>query len=220
VIFPTSSIARKYVMGIAGLVWTFFVLGHMLGNMTIFLGPEAYNAYGHAIVSNKPLLYGTEAALILGLLTHVILGILLSRENRKAKPKKYAVAAQNKKKVSTASKTMIWQGSIILVFIIYHLITFKYGAEYLVTYDGVEMRDLHRLIVEVFQSPLYVLGYVLCLFILGFHLTHGFGSAFQSLGFNHPRYTPVVKTVSWFYGIVVAAGFIVQPLYVYFFHQG
>ena len=215
----SSSIARKYAMGIAGLVWTFFVLGHMLGNFFILGGAEAYNKYGHAIVSNKPLLYGTEAALILSILVHAILGVLLARENRKASPSKYHVAPKTKKG-SWAAKTMVWQGSLILAFVIYHLYTFKYGNIYYVTYDGVEMRDLHRLLIEVFAQPMYVVGYLISLVVLGFHLSHGFGSAFQSLGLNHPKYTPMVKTISWVYGIVVAGGFIIQPIYIYLLYKG
>ena len=216
----SSSIGRKYLMGIAGLVWTFFVLGHMLGNLLILVSPEAYNAYGHAIITNKPLLYATEAALLLSILVHAGLGIRLSLDNKKANPNKYSVSGGKAKAASFASKTMVWQGLLILAFVIYHLITFKYGEVYTVVYDGVEMRDLHRLIVEVFSSPLYVFGYIFCLILIGLHLSHGFGSAFQSLGFNHPKYTPTIKKISWIYGVIIAAGFIVQPLYVYFIHQG
>lgn len=218
--FIFSSIGRKYLMGIAGLVWTGFVLGHMLGNLTLFISPEAYNSYGHAIVSNKVLLYGTEAALIASLLVHVLVGISLSLQNKKAKPKAYASGGSAVKKASLASKTMIWQGLIILAFIIYHILTFKLGTEYWVSYNGIEMRDLHRLIIEVFQDPMYVFGYVFCLVLIGLHLSHGFGSAFQSLGLNHPKYTPLIKTLSWAYGVVVALGFIAQPLYVYFIYEG
>jgi len=215
-----SSIGRKYLMGIAGLVWTGFVLGHMLGNLTLFISAEAYNRYGHAIVTNKPLLYATEGALIGSILIHVIIGVWLTLQNKKANSGKYKVGGSAKKKASTASKTMIWQGSLLLAFIIYHIITFKLGTEYLINYDGVEMRDLHRLIVEVFQDPLYVFGYVFCLLLLGLHLSHGLGSAFQSVGFNHPRYTPLIKKASIAYGFVVALGFIAQPLYVYFIYEG
>lgn len=205
-------------MGLAGLGWTFFVFGHMAGNLLILYSAEAYNRYGHAIVSNKPLLYGTEAFLILCLLVHAGLGIKLSLENKKANPQKYATATGTQKKASVASKTMAYQGSIVLFFIIYHLMTFKYGPEYMVTYGGEEMRDLHRLVIEVFQSPVYVFGYLICLGLLGIHLSHGFSSAFQSIGFNHPRYTPLIKKAGLVYALVVAGGFIVQPLYVFLIH--
>jgi succinate dehydrogenase / fumarate reductase, cytochrome b subunit len=212
--FACSSIGKKMIMGVCGAVWAGFVFVHMAGNMLILLSAELYNRYGNAIVSNKPLLYTTEVILVGSVLVHAVLGILLALENRRAKPQKYAVAAQGEKRVSLASKTMAYQGSIILFFIIYHLITFKYGTEYLVTYNGVEMRDLHRLVVEVFQQPAYVVGYVVCLLLLGWHLSHGVSSVFQTLGLNHPRYQNRIKWIGCIYALVVAAGFISQPLYV------
>ena len=202
-------------MGFAGLVWTGFVAGHMAGNLLIFAGPEAFNRYGHAIVSNKPLLIGTEVALTLALVTHVILGILLTIQNKAAKPQKYAVGASKQKQPSTASKTMAIHGTIVLAFIIYHLITFKWGAYYEVTYGDETMRDLHRLVLEVFRDPKYVFGYIICLVLLGIHLSHGASSVFQSLGINHPSYTPIIKKAGWVYALVVSAGFISQPLYVF-----
>jgi succinate dehydrogenase / fumarate reductase, cytochrome b subunit len=204
-------------MAIAGAGWTLFVAGHMAGNLLIFAGPEAFNKYGHAIVSNKILLYGSEVVLSLCLIIHVILGIILTKENRNAKPNKYAINANEAKKASFASKTMAVHGTIILFFIIYHLITFKWGPVYYIEYAGVEMRDLYRLVVEVFSSPLYLVGYVVCLILLGIHLSHGASSIFQSLGINHPRYNKCIKKAGFTYALIVAAGFISQPIYVFFF---
>ena len=211
-----SSIGRKMIMGVCGGVWAGFVFGHMAGNMLIWVSPEAYNKYGHAIVSNKPLLWGTEAILLSTILIHIVLGVVLTIKNKGARKQKYAMTPSGEKKATSASRTMIFHGSILLFFIVYHLITFKYGVEYPVTYDGVEMRDLHRLIVEVFQNPLYIGGYIVCLLLLGWHLSHGVSSLFQSLGWNHPKYTPAIKCMSYGYAIVVTAGFISQPLYVMF----
>lgn len=209
-----SSIGRKMIMGVCGGVWALFVFGHMAGNMLILVSAEMYNKYGHAIVSNKPLLYGTEAILLGTVVFHVFLGIMLSLKNKSARSQKYAMIPSGEKKATTASRTMIYHGSILLFFIVYHLITFKYGTEYLITYDGVEMRDLHRLVIEVFQSPAYVIGYIICLLLLGWHLSHGVSSLFQTLGLNHPKYNPKVKLASCIYSVVVSAGFISQPLYV------
>ncbi len=215
--FLSSSIGKKYLMGIAGAGWTLFVLGHMAGNMLIFAGPEAFNRYGHAIVSNKILLYGTEAFLLVCLITHVTLGIILTLQNKKAKPKGYAESAVPKKRSQLASRTMALHGTIILIFIITHLNTFKYGKEYWVEYGGETMRDLHRLVIEVFSQPVYLVGYIVCLFLLGFHLSHGASSVFQSLGANHPKYNPAIKKAGLAYAIIVAVGFMSQPIYVYFF---
>lgn len=213
--FLRSSIGKKYLMGLAGAGWTLFVLGHMAGNMLIFAGPEAFNSYGHAIVSNKPLLIGTEVFLVVCLLIHVWMGVLLTLENKKAKPSKYAVSANSEKKSSTASAFMAAQGSLILAFIVIHINSIKFGKEYYITHSGVEMRDLYRLVVESFQSPLYTGFYVVALLLLGLHLSHGVSSIFQSLGFNHPRYTPMIKKAGWLYAIIVAGGFLSQPLYAF-----
>ncbi len=202
-------------MGITGLVWSGFVLSHMAGNMLIFVSAEAYNKYGHAIITN-PILPLAEAVLVLSLLLHAALGIKLSIENKRARPLGYAVLPKGEKRASFSSRTMAYTGSLILAFVILHIATFKYGTLYTVSYNGVEMRDLHRLIVEVFQSTGYVLWYVVSLVLLGFHLSHGFSSIFQSLGFNHPRYTPCIRAIGTVYAVIVAAGFLSQPLYVYF----
>ncbi len=205
-------------MGISGLVWTGFAAGHMLGNLTMFGGPEMYNSYGHAIVSNKPLLWGTEAILILALLTHVIMGILLTKQNRQAREQKYAMPTNGNKAAEFASKSMIYHGIALLGFIIWHLLTFKFGEHYEVTYDGVLMRDLFTLMVEKFNQPLYVVGYVLLMGTVGVHLSHGFSSSFQSLGFNHPKYSPMLRKASIAFASVVAVGFLSQPIYIYLVH--
>ncbi len=213
--FLSSSVGKKYLMGLTGLVWAGFVFGHMAGNMTIFVSPDLYNQYGHAIVSNKILLYGTEAALILSLLVHVGLAINLTISNRSSKGIASSVKASGSKRTPLAAQTMIIQGTILLAFIILHLITFKYGEYYETTIDGVKMRDLARLMSEVFSQPPAVAGYVISLLLLCAHLKHGFGSVFQSLGLLHPSYQGKIKAASWAYAIVVTIGFISQPLYVY-----
>lgn len=123
------------------------------------------------------------------------------------------MTANGEKAPSFASRTMVYTGSIILVFAVYHILTFKYGAFYTATYDGVEMRDIHRLVIEVFQNPAYVLGYILCMMVLALHLSHGVSSMFQSWGFNHPKHTPCLEKFGYVYALIVAAGFIAQPLY-------
>ena len=210
-----STVGKKYLMGLSGLVWLGFIFGHMAGNMTILVSPELYNIYGHSIVSNKILLYGTEAVILLALLTHVVCAVLLTIENKRARSTGYAVSPNGSKGPSFASSWMAVHGSIILVFIISHLITFKYGAYYETTIDNVVMRDLARLIYEVFSSPGAVAWYLVALVLLGFHVTHGVRSMFQSLGLLHPAYQPVIKTAGVIYAAVVTLGFISQPLYVF-----
>ncbi|MFS4458948.1 succinate dehydrogenase cytochrome b subunit [Bdellovibrio sp. HCB2-146] len=214
--FLGSTVGKKYLMGISGLVWAGFVLAHMAGNLLIFVSHDAYNSYGHALTSGK-LIYIAEAVLLLALIVHVYTAVSLTISNRAAKEQKYAVAAKGAKRVSLASRTMAVQGSLILVFVIYHLITFKYGTHYETTVNGVVMRDLARLMEEVFQSTTYVVWYVVCLILLGFHLSHGVGSSFQSLGLMEGTYRGTWKKLSYAYAVIVALGFIAQPLYLFFF---
>jgi succinate dehydrogenase / fumarate reductase, cytochrome b subunit len=216
--FFLSTIGKKYLMAATGLVWAGFVLSHMAGNMLILISPSLYNAYGHAIVSNKPLLFVAETGLILSIIVHVTTAIMLTIENRRARPQRYAISPNGEKGASLASKTMAIQGSLILAFIVLHITTFKYGTIYQTTVDGVVMRDLHRLVVEVFHQPGYVAWYGLCLLLLGFHLSHGVGSIFQSLGLRSDRAAKNIKKMSLAYGAIVATGFLSQPIYVFFFN--
>lgn len=209
----SSTLGKKYLIAVTGLIWSLFVMQHMLGNLLILVGPEAYNSYSHAITSNPLLLYGGEAVLLLSLLAHIGLAISINLENKKARGVSYYMTANGEKAPSFASRTMVYTGSIILVFAVYHILTFKYGAFYTATYDGVEMRDIHRLVIEVFQNPAYVLGYILCMMVLALHLSHGVSSMFQSWGFNHPKHTPCLEKFGYVYALIVAAGFIAQPLY-------
>jgi succinate dehydrogenase / fumarate reductase cytochrome b subunit len=209
-----STIGRKQIVALTGLGLTLFVLLHMLGNCLIFVSPEAYNTYSHKLTSSA-LIYIAEVGLVVLFFCHLYLAITLTIANRRARPDGYAMGTNGKKGVSFASKTMIYQGSILLVFVILHLITFKYGPHYTVTYDGVEMRDLHRLVLEVFHSPAYVGWYVICLLLLGLHLSHGVSSSVQTLGGNHPHYNKFIKCFGYFYAVVVSLGFISQPLYVF-----
>lgn len=202
-------------MALSGLGLSLFVLTHMIGNLLLFVGPEAYNTYSHALITSK-LIYIAEAGLAGLFLAHAFVGICLARENRAARPQKYAVTTNGEKTVSFASKTMVYHGLILLVFTIHHLITFKYGTVYTATYNGVEMRDLFRLVTEVFQSPVYVIWYAVALVLLALHLSHGFASSFQSIGFNHPSHTPKIKCFGYFYAVVVTLGFIAPPIAIFF----
>lgn len=214
-----STVGRKQVMAVAGLGLSLFVLIHAAGNMFMFVGPEAYNRYGHSITSN-PLLYVMEAGLLAILLAHIFAGIFLTIRNFVARPKGYAVSAGGEKATSKTTKTMWIQGLVILAFIVLHLITFKYGPYYETQIDGRTVRDLFKLVYEVFQSPGYVSWYILALLLLCFHLAHGVYSSLQTLGLQHPKYTPGIKCASVGYGILVAGLFIAQPIYMYFFYKG
>ena len=217
--FLKSTVGRKYIMGLMGLVWLGFVLTHMIGNMLILVGADLYNAYGHAIVSNKPLLYVAESVLVFSLVVHVFIAITLTIQNRKSRQSRYAITPNGPKGASLASKTMAIQGSIVLAFIILHLITFKYGTEYTTNVNGVEMRDIHKLVLEVFQQPGYVAWYFVSLILLMFHLSHGAHSIFQSFGILERKMQKSLKKIAWLYAAIVVGGFLSQPLYVFLIHK-
>lgn len=218
--FLKSTVGRKYIMGLTGLIWMGFVLTHMLGNMLILVSADLYNAYGHAIVSNKIILYGAESVLVLGLLVHIATAISLTLQNRAARGEtRYAMTPNGAKGSSAASKTMAIQGSIILAFIIIHLASFKYGTYYETIVDGVKMRDLHKLVIELFQKPGYVLWYVVSLVLLMFHLSHGVQSIFQSFGVLQRKMQKQLPKLAWTYALVVTLGFLSQPIYVFLFNK-
>lgn len=215
----SSTIGSKQLMGLAGLAFGLFLFTHMAANMLILFDPKSYNLYSHALVTN-PLIYIAEAGLVFFFVYHAVKGIFLSIKNNSARKSRYAILPSGSKRTSWTARTMWAQGLIIVVFVVLHLITFKFGTLYDVTYDGKTVRDLHRLVLEVFAQPGYVIWYLVCLFLILLHLSHGMSSVFNTWGVRHPKYTPMIKTAGWIYAIVVVGGFVSQPLYVYFIYKG
>lgn len=216
--FIKSTVGLKYIMGLTGLIWAGFVFGHMAGNMLIFVSRDAYNLYGHALTSGYAI-YAIEALLLSALLVHILCAVVLTVKNRKARPSRYAVIPNGDKGSRLASRTMAFQGTLVLFFIVTHLITFKFGTVYTTTIEGVQVRDLARLMVEVFSQPLYVFWYFVSLLILMAHLSHGVGSIFQSFGLLERKYQDPIKKLSWTYAIVVTLGFLSQPIYVFLMNK-
>ena len=211
----TISLFQKYLMGLTGLGLALFVLLHMLGNLLIFCGAKSYNLYAHKLISN-PLLEVFEIALLVLFACHIILALVLTVKNKLARSQKYARPATGFKATAFYQKTLLAQGVVILGFVIWHLITFKFGPYYEVTYEEETVRDLFRLLIEVFQNPFIVGGYLLALLILSFHLFHGVSSSVSSLGLSHPRFELWIKKVSFVYTVLVTAGYMVLPVYLFF----
>lgn len=222
-----SSVIKKMLSGLTGLALTGFVIAHLLGNLTIFAGAEALNTYAHLLHSagGGVLIYVFEAILLVFFLGHVVSGVQVWASRRRARPPemRYVVSgdAGFSSRKSTSSMTMIYTGLLILAFIIFHLISFKFGpAEpegYIAVHNGVEMRDVYRLVVEKFKNPYYTAGYVFMMALLGWHLRHGIWSAFQSLGLQHPKLMPYITAAGTVLAAALALGFIVLPIYVYLF---
>jgi succinate dehydrogenase / fumarate reductase, cytochrome b subunit len=205
-----TEIGRKALMGITGLLLIAFLISHMLANLLVIFDKDGYNHYSHNLTSN-PLVYLAELGLLAFFVGHFISGILVWQRNRAARPVDYQfkVAADRTGRKSIASTTMILSGLVMLVFVPLHLETFKFGAWY-TTPDG-QMRDLHRLVIEVFQSPLYTLWYLVAMPILGAHAWHGFGSGFESLGVSYKR---ELRMLGRAIAVVLTVGFMAVPLYV------
>lgn len=219
----TSPVGRKLLTGLTGLVWVVFVIAHMVGNLGYFASDEAYNLYSDFLLSTGPVIYLVEVLLVVTLLIHVVIGIDIYRKKKRARQQNYErfTSAGRPSLLSISSRTMIYTGLILLVFLVIHLRTFKFGpgidAGYVAMVGTDEIRDLKRLVTEKFQSPLYAFGYPIVMVLLGFHLRHGIWSAFQSLGAMNKRLTPIVYLVGTLTAIGVAIGFLVLPLYIFFF---
>lgn len=212
-----SSIGKKQMMAITGLAWCGFVAGHMLGNLLFLVSPEAFNAYGHGITSNKAIYYTIEAGLLLTLTLHVVFAILVVLGNKSARPVGYAMSAQRGEKTaaSFASRTMKYSGMLILVFVIQHLITFRFGPYYPTALDGKEIRDLAKLMEEVFASSGYVAWYLLCLTLLAFHLSHALWSSLQTMGWIPASKEVCLRKLSLAFGWLVAIGFAANPIVIF-----
>lgn len=213
-----NSVVKKQIMGVTGLLLCGFVLSHLLGNLTLLFGPNAFNKYAYTLTSN-PLIYLAETILMLIFLVHTFLAIKLVIENRAARPVPYAYSRKHSGRGATfASSSMPFTGLLTLVFLVLHIRGLKFGPVYETEVNGIIMRDMYKTTIEYFKDPLHVLFYIVAVTSLGVHVSHGFWSAFQSLGLNHPKYMPKLKCAAWGFGILTAVGF--SALAVFCYMQG
>jgi succinate dehydrogenase / fumarate reductase cytochrome b subunit len=204
-----SSILKKAVMAVTGLAWFLFVILHLAGNLLLFVGPESFNGYAHALLSN-PLIYPAEIGLVVFLVLHLGSAWRVTRANNNARPQPYAYKLPSTGSSTFASRTMWYGGVILLLFIIIHVWMFKFGNQ-------AGEHGLWGLVVRSFKNPWITLGYIVALLALGLHLSHGFGSAFQTLGITQPQWRAGLRKTGQVLGWVLAGGFILLPLWVLFF---
>ncbi|MEN8228018.1 MAG: succinate dehydrogenase cytochrome b subunit [Bacteroidota bacterium] len=215
----TSSIGKKLLMSLAGLFLITFLLVHMGLNLLviIFDDPMVYNKAAHFMSSNI-LIKIFEIFLFGGLLLHVIYALILQVQNWIARPRRYNKA--NYSNTSFFSKFMIHTAAIILVFLVIHFVDFyfkaKFGHATEIHVDGVAYHDFASEIVDKFKLMPFVVFYIAAFIFLGFHLIHGFQSAFKTLGLDHKKYTPVIQVLAIIYTTVVVAGYSIIPVVVYF----
>jgi succinate dehydrogenase / fumarate reductase cytochrome b subunit len=204
--FYRTTVGKKVVMAVTGIVLFGFVIGHMAGNLQFFLGRDVLNAYAERLHHLGALLWVVRLTLLAAVALHIVAAVQLWSLQRTARPVGYAkLSAQGS---TYASRTMYWSGPIIALFVVYHLLHLTTGTvhpeyEYLNAYDN---------LVIGFSNPLVALFYVVAMILLGMHLYHGVWSMFQSLGLAHPRYTPRLKVSAKIFSIVIVLGFIIVPI--------
>jgi len=213
-----SSVGTKILIGVTGFALFLYLLVHIAGNLMVFFGPAVFNKYAYTLEGN-PLIPIIEIGLLLIFLIHVYKTVKMFLGNQAARPARYARKknAGPPSRKSLASSTMIVSGLWLLVFIIIHVKAFRYGTEYEWPAGG---RDLYRLEMENFASPLMVGFYVLSMIVVGSHLWHGISSAFQSIGADNPRWTPRLLLAGKAIAVLIAGGFIVIAVWVYLVQAG
>jgi succinate dehydrogenase / fumarate reductase cytochrome b subunit len=206
--FWESTNGKKAVMAVSGIVLFGFVIGHMIGNLQAFEGAEKLNAYGHFLHSIPEILYAVRAGLLVAVGAHIWAAVGLALRNNSARPVGYAA----KKNIHStyASRTMYWSGPILLAFIIFHLLHLTAGV--IQPGNGFVEGDVYHNVVAGFSVWYVSAWYIFSMILLGFHLRHGVWSMTQSLGFNQPQYTPILRTLAAIFAVVVTGGFISIPL--------
>ncbi len=188
--FFQSTLGKKYIMAITGLALFGFVIIHMLGNLQLFAGADAINEYAHLLKSKAPLLWGARLGLLTIAILHIVTAIQLVLRNRAARPVSYGNSSAPVG-ASLSSRTAAISGTIILVFIIYHLLQFTIGVtnpEFLALRDSNGNHDVYEMVVRGFSNPLVSIFYLIVMGLLCLHLSHGIASMFQSLGLKNGSY--------------------------------
>lgn len=212
----SSSIGSKFLIALTGLFLVIFLIGHLAGNLLFIAGPAAFNEYSHKLVSN-PLVYVAELGLLAIFALHMFKTIGMFAGSYAARPqgyakKKWAKTKNSNSRKSVSSSTMILTGTIMLLFVVTHLVTFKYGPYY-ETPDGI--RDIYRLQLAVFSNPAYVAFYIVAMTVIAFHLWHGVTSALQSFGITSPNWSPRLQWMGRGLAVAVGVGFAILPIYTF-----
>jgi succinate dehydrogenase / fumarate reductase cytochrome b subunit len=195
----SSSVGKKQLMAITGLMFLLFLATHLLGNLSVYGGPASFVSYAEHLHALGKLLVAAEIGMVVALLVHVITAVFLFFENRRARPVKYAVDKGGGRTFS--SQTMPYTGLLILGFIGVHLATFSHHIVDQTT------RNIFQIAVTVFSHKVYLAIYVIAMLVVAFHVRHGLWSAFQTVGANHPKYMPFIQKLSVVFAVIVAMGF-------------
>jgi succinate dehydrogenase / fumarate reductase, cytochrome b subunit len=208
--FWGSTNGKKAVMAVTGAVLFIFVVGHLAGNLQIFEGPEKLNTYGKLLHQIGELLWPVRIVLLLSVGLHILATVQLALLKKRARTVGYS--AKKAIASSYASRTMYWSGPIVLAFVIFHLLHLTAGYIH-PEYQFIE-GDVYHNVVAGFQVWWVSAWYIFSVVLLGLHLRHGLWSAFQSLGMNHPRHTPLLKSAAWVIAVAIVLGYISIPISV------
>lgn len=206
--FYESTVFKKAVMAVTGLILLAFVVGHLIGNLQVFEGADKMNAYGKFLRIEPVLLWVVRLVLLASVLLHILMTVQLALLKKKARPIGYV--KKDNSHSSYASRTMYWSGPIIAAFIIYHILHLTLGMAQAGFQEGLPYENL----VNGFKNPLISGFYILAMILLCTHLYHGVFSMFQSLGVNHPVYTQLLRKFAAIIAIAIAVGYISIPVSV------
>jgi len=210
----SSSVGQKLVIGITGFLLFLYLLIHIAGNLIVFLGPAAFNRYAYVMEYGNPLLPAIELGLLLVVLIHIYKTVRMFIGNQEKRPVNYDMKKRAGKpsRKTFASSTMIASGLLLLVFLLIHVKAFRFSPEYEWPAGG---RDLYRQELEALQNPLVVGFYLLAMAAVGSHLWHGIASSLQSLGFDHPVWTPRILGAAKLIALLIAGSFMVIAVWAY-----
>jgi succinate dehydrogenase / fumarate reductase cytochrome b subunit len=206
--FYESTIGKKAIMAVTGLVLFGYLIAHMLGNLQIFLGPAVMDHYAETLHGTPELLWPARIILLVSVILHIWASISLSKVKRDARPVAYV--KHTNVTSSWASRTMMLSGPIVALFIVFHLLHLTTGT---VHPNFVPLHAYENLVTGFSVVPVALI-YIVVMIFIGFHLSHGIWSMFQSIGFSHPRYTPAIKKFAAIFSWILIAGFISVPLAV------
>jgi succinate dehydrogenase cytochrome b subunit len=206
--FYSTSIGKKVVMAITGLILFGFVIGHMLGNLQVFMGANQMNAYAAMLKANATLLWGVRIVLLVAVILHIVAAVQLTRMSQRSRPEGYHY--KDVIQADYAARTMRWSGPIIAVFVIYHLLHFTTGS----VHPRFDVHDVYRNVISGFRVWPVSLFYIIAMVALAFHLWHGVWSMFQTLGLITPKSDKMIHRLAAIATLALVIGFISIPMAV------
>ncbi|MBN1970887.1 MAG: succinate dehydrogenase cytochrome b subunit [Candidatus Delongbacteria bacterium] len=209
-----SSIIKKVIVGVTGLMLSLFLVSHFIGNTLMMISAELFNTYAHTLI-NHPLIYFAEGGIVIVFLLHMVYAIRLIFENYFARPERYYVKKNSGRGATFASSTMKFTGPLIFIFLVMHLLNFKYGTHYDVVYTSGTMRDLNKLMLVYFSDWINIVLYIFFMAVVAFHVSHGVWSAFQTFGLTGPKCDKVLRIGAKLFALFVFVGYSIFPIWAY-----